>query len=250
MGILNVTPDSFSDGGKWNTIDLAVSHALDMVDQGADIIDIGAESTRPGSIKVSAAEEIARLEPVLRELVPMLDVPISVDTVKTSVAEKCLSMGVDIINDVNGLRDEGMSEACASAGAYAIIMHMHGILSDIHAHDMDSNFAEEIRSFLRERTEYALNVGVPEDRIILDPGIGFGKTMGQNEWIIDHSSYFSDGYPVLSGSSRKRVIKYAYEGWDLDDASADAARRGWVSGADIVRVHDVARTVAAVRAGI
>ncbi len=247
MGILNVTPDSFSDGGLWTDPDTAVSHALDMVDAGADIIDIGAESTRPGSMPVSAADEISRLEPVLRELGSVLDVPISVDTMKTSVAEKCLSLGADIINDVNGLRDPGMAEVVASAGAYAVIMHMHGTKEVMHDSVMGNGFAQDIRGFLMDRTEVALEAGIPEDRIILDPGIGFGKTTNQNVWILEHSSYFSEGYPVLSGSSRKRFIKATYVDWDVDDASADAACRAYRSGADIVRVHDVERTVRAIR---
>lgn len=243
MGILNVTPDSFSDGGLWADVGAAVSHATDMVDVGARIIDVGAESTRPGSSPVSAEEEISRLAPVLRELLPVVGVPVSVDTMKPEVAEFCLSMGVDMINDVNGLRTDGMLGVCASSGAAVCIMHMRGTPSDMHASVMGDGFAEEIRSFLRGRTEAALEAGIGRDRIVLDPGIGFGKTVEQNAWILDHSSYFSDGFPVLSGSSRKRFVRATYPGWDIDDASADAARRAMESGADIVRVHDVGVTV-------
>lgn len=247
MGILNVTPDSFSDGGRWNTVDAALSHAFDMVDQGADIIDVGAESTRPGHSPVSREEELARLEPVLRELIPSVDVPVSVDTMKAEVAERCLSLGADVINDVNGLRDPGMMDVCASSGAYVVIMHMPGDQGSVHSTDMGEGFAQEILGFLRERTALALESGIRDDRIILDPGIGFGKTVEQNSWILDHSSYFSDGHPVLSGSSRKRFVRATYEGWDIDEASADAARRAVDSGAFIVRVHNVAETVGALR---
>ena len=247
MGILNVTPDSFSDGGMWNDVDSALSHASDMIDQGADIIDIGAESTRPGSLPVSASEEISRLKPVLKELIPSVDVPISVDTLKTEVAEECLSLGADIINDVNGLRSEGMAEVCASAGAYVVIMHMAGMQNTTHNSVMGDDFASEIRSFLRTQTEKALDAGVRRDRLIMDPGIGFGKTVDQNVWILENSGYFSDGYPVLSGSSRKRFIRATYPETDVDDASADAALRAYRSGADIVRVHDVGKTVSMVR---
>ena len=247
MGILNVTPDSFSDGGLWTDPDAAVRHASDMVESGADIVDIGAESTRPGSVHVSAEEEIARLEPVLRALSGSIGVPISVDTMKTAVAERCLGLGADIINDVNGLRDGGMAEACASAGAYVAIMHMRGTPDTMHDGVMGPGFAEEIRDFLRQRTEHALDCGVRGDRIILDPGIGFGKTVEQNVWILEHSSYFSDGYPVLSGSSRKRFVKATYPDRDIDEASADAARRAFASGADIVRVHNVPMTAEVLR---
>ncbi len=247
MGILNVTPDSFSDGGLWTDVDAAIGHAFDMVDQGADIIDIGAESTRPGSAPVPAEEEISRLRPVLKELAPSLSVPISVDTLKTPVAEECLSLGADIINDVNGLRAEGMAEACASAGAYAVIMHMRGTQETMHDGVMGEGFAQEIRDFLRAQTEKALDAGIRRDRIVLDPGIGFGKTVEQNVWILEHSSCFSDGYSVLSGSSRKRFVKATYPDADIDEASADAALRAFRSGADIVRVHNVAATAAKVR---
>ena len=247
MGILNVTPDSFSDGGLWTDAGAAVAHAMEMVEQGADMIDIGAESTRPGSAPVSASEEISRLAPVLRDLIPSVGVPVSVDTMKREVAEFCLSMGADMVNDVNGLRAEGMAEACADAGAYVCIMHMHGTPSDMHDTVMGDGFREEIHSFLRTRVDAAIEAGVRRDRVVLDPGIGFGKTVEQNVWILDHSAFFSDGFPVLSGSSRKRFVRATYPGWDVDEASADAARRAADSGADIVRVHNVAATVRALR---
>lgn len=243
MGILNVTPDSFSDGGRWNTPDSALRHAQEMVDQGASIIDVGAESTRPGSAPVSAEEEMTRLRPVLRELIPGIGVPVSVDTMKTEVAEMCISMGADIINDVNGLRAPGMAEACASADVDVVIMHMRGTMSDVHSRDMGEGFAEEIRESLRHLTGTALDAGVRDDRIILDPGIGFGKTVEQNMWILSHSSYFSDGHRVLSGSSRKRFVAASFPDTDIDAASAEAACIAAGSGADIVRVHNVAATV-------
>ncbi len=246
MGILNVTPDSFSDGGRWADPSDAVAHALEMANLGADIIDVGAESTRPGGVPVSVREEMDRLKPVLKDLIPSLDVPISVDTMKTEVAEMCVSMGAEVVNDVNGLRDVGMVELCASTGVYAVIMHMPGSTDTVHGGCMGDGFVDEILGFLRGRTGAALDVGMSRDRIIVDPGIGFGKTVDQNMWIVDHSSYFSDGFPVLSGSSRKKCIATGYPGWDIDEASADAARRAWLSGADIVRVHNVAATCRAI----
>lgn len=241
MGILNVTPDSFSDGGCWTDVDAAVRHAFEMIDQGADIIDIGGESTRPNSEPVSAEEEMARLAPVLRELVPSIDVPVSVDTMKTAVAERCIGLGAAIVNDVYGLRDEGMAELCASTGVHAVIMHMNGMPKQMPA-SMEGDFMNDIRSFLRERCDAALDAGMRKDRIILDPGIGFGKDPEQNWSILRNSAFFSDGYPVLSASSRKRFLAVKFPDMDRDSASATAARIAADSGADIVRVHDVART--------
>ena len=245
MGILNVTPDSFSDGGRWCEVDSAVAHALDMVDQGASIIDIGAESTRPGSEPVGPDEEMRRLRPVLRELLPILDVPVSVDTMKPEVAEMCVSMGVDIVNDVNGLRAPGMAEVCASSDVYAVIMHMHGTMSTVHCNDMGPGFEDGIRSSLRSMADSAIERGMNRDRIILDPGIGFGKTPEQNAWILSHSSFFSDGFPVLSASSRKRFLAELFPGIGRDEASARAALIAADSGADIVRVHNVGETARA-----
>ena len=153
MGILNVTPDSFSDGGLWTDVDVAVSHALDMVDQGASIIDVGAESTRPGSSPVSADEEMRRLRPVLEALLPVVDVPVSVDTMKTEVAEMCVAMGADIVNDVNGLRAPGMAELCASAGVCAIIMHMP-VPEDMGAvHSSEMEIPEVLETWLCAQSE-------------------------------------------------------------------------------------------------
>ncbi len=241
MGILNVTPDSFSDGGSYVAVDSAVKHALQMADDGADIIDVGGESTRPGSSGVSAEEEIARIVPVIRELAHVLDVPISVDTMKTDVASAALDAGADIINDVNGLRAEGMPELAASAGVPAIIMHMNGMPKTMQSHPMTADMMPQIIDFLRERTDAALDAGVKE--MILDPGVGFGKTAELNLRIIDNSSDFSLGYPVLIGASRKGFLSKMWPDMDRDAASIMIARRSVSSGANILRVHDVKGTV-------
>lgn len=247
MGILNVTPDSFSDGGLWTDPGAAVKHALDMVEQGAGVIDVGAESTRPGAAPVSAEEEIARLLPVLRDLVPCVDVPVSVDTMKTEVAERCIDAGAGIVNDVFGLRCPGMVELCASTGVDVVIMHMNGMPESM-PQAMGDGFMEQIRAFLAERAEVAEAAGIPRDSVILDPGIGFGKDPAQNSEILESSSYFScGGHAVLSASSRKRFLSVRYPGMDRDEASALAASAAADSGASIVRVHDVARTVARLR---
>ncbi len=241
MGILNVTPDSFSDGGHWSDVRSAVQHAFDMIDRGADIIDVGGESTRPGAMPVSAEEELSRLIPVLEELIPSVDVPISVDTTKTVVAERCISLGASIVNDVNGLRDDGMVELCASTGVHAVIMHSNGQSGNMPV-SMNGDFVKGILSFLDERTRIALDAGIRSDRLIMDPGIGFGKDPEQNNWILENSGCFSNGYPVLSGSSRKRFLSSRFPGMDIDEASAEAAFIAANSGADIVRVHNVGAT--------
>ncbi len=241
MGILNVTPDSFSDGGSWTDVRSAVEHALEMIDQGADIIDVGAESTRPGAVPVSSEEEMSRIIPVLEALIPSIDVPVSVDTMKTEVAERCISLGAVIVNDVNALRADGMLKLCASTGVHAVMMHMNGIPASMPP-AMDPGFKDSIRCFLRERTRAALDAGIREDRLIMDPGIGFGKDPDQNMVILEDSSFFSDGFPVLSGSSRKRFLANKFPGMDVDDASAEAASIAARSGADIVRVHNVGMT--------
>ena len=237
MGILNLTPDSFSDGGL-HYPDGAVEHALSMIDAGADIIDIGGESTRPGSDPVSAEEEIGRIVPVIKELSSVTSVPISVDTMKTEVAQAALDAGADIINDVNGLRSEGMMELVASAGVPAIIMHMKGVPKTMQLEPMEGKVTDEIARFLRSRMEDARACGIKD--IVLDPGVGFGKTTEQNMEIIDNSSSFSFGCPVLIGASRKRFLSDVFPGVDRDEATVRISLRALDAGADIIRVHNVA----------
>ena len=247
MGILNVTPDSFSDGGEWGCVDAAVRHAVDMVEQGADIIDIGGESTRPGSTPVSAEEEISRLEPVLRELIPSIDVPVSVDTMKASVARRCIELGCTVVNDMYGLRDPGMPEVCAEAGVHVVIAHMHGTPSTMQDHPMEGPFMSDIKDFIDSRVEAALDAGISRDRIAVDPGIGFGKTAEQNMAIIRDSGFISDEFPILTGSSRKGFLRRAYPDRDIDEVSAEMAVESIRSGASVDRVHDVGRTVNLIR---
>jgi len=243
MGILNVTPDSFSDGGRWNVTERAVRHAIEMIDLGADIIDVGAESTRPGSEPVTASDEWSRLEPVLKELVK-LDVPISIDTMKTEVAEKALSLGADIINDVNGLQDEGMIDVCADHGAAVVICHSYGVPGP-HSEVMSGDYKGKISSFLSEQCRKVADAGI--DDIILDPGVGFGKTMEQNLGIIKDCSFLGEDRPILIGLSRKRVVVSTYPDMDVDEASAMLSKMAVDSGANIIRTHDVGRTVSALR---
>jgi dihydropteroate synthase len=242
MGILNVTPDSFSDGGVLMDVRSAVRRAFEIEDQGADVLDIGGESTRPGSSPVGAAEEMRRIIPLLREVAPSIGIPVSVDTMKTEVAAACLEAGAHIINDVNGLRAEGMAELAASSGAPVVIVHVHGNPGTPHSSCMEGDAVGTVSAFLKERAEAAMDAGIRRDRIILDPGIGFGKTPDQNIEILQSSSLFSHGFPVLSGSSRKRFLGTLFPGMDRELASVRAARMAVDSGAAMVRVHDVALT--------
>ena len=242
MGILNVTPDSFSDGGMYSGR-VAVEHALEMIGAGAAVIDVGGESTRPGSDPVPSDEEIRRIVPVIRELASVTDVPISVDTMKTDVAYAALDAGADIVNDVYGLRSEGMLELVASAGVPAVIMHMRGMPKTMQTGLQEGTVIPEVSSFLKGRVDAALDAGIRE--IITDPGFGFGKTTKQNLELVDNSGEFSFGYPVLMGASRKRSLAEIYPGMDPDEATVRISLRAADSGSSILRVHNVPMMVSA-----
>ena len=244
MGILNITPDSFSDGGRYYAGG-AVEHALEMVDSGAGIVDVGGESTRPGSLPIPAEDEISRIVPVIKALSEVSDITISVGTVKTDVARAALDAGADIINDVNGLRSEGMAELAAEYGVPVIIMHMHGSPKDMQDCPISDDAADIVSGFFRERTVYAESLGIKD--VILDPGIGFGKTYGQNMELIDRIREYSMGYPVLIGASRKSFLSKIYPDIDPDDATAMVSVRAADAGASILRVHDVRKVCAALR---
>ena len=238
MGILNVTPDSFSDGG--DHYGSASEHAFRMIDEGADMIDIGGESTRPGFTPVSAEEEIRRIMPVLLELAGSADVPVSVDTRKTEVAEAAIDAGADIINDVYGLRADGMMDLIASSGVAAVIMHMHGDMTTLHSETMEGDAVAQVIDFLKERKAAAADAGIREDRIILDPGVGFGKSQAQNVSIVESAGRFSLGCPVLIGASRKRFLRTQLPGMSADEATVEMSLRAVRAGANILRVHNVA----------
>ncbi len=250
MGILNVTPDSFSDGGRYYSKEKAVERALEMVEEGADIIDIGGESSRPGSPRVSAEEELERIMPVLRELRDRIDVMISVDTYKPEVADKALNAGADMINDIYGLRKEGMAETIADYGAGVVIMHMQGDPENMQTNPHYDDVIADIIAFLRKQSEKAIDAGIKPESIMVDPGIGFGKTVEHNLRIIKElDSFRSLGYPVLLGASRKSFI-----GRVLDlpvnerlEGSLAVASLAVEKGVSVLRVHDVKETVRAVR---
>jgi len=249
MGILNVTPDSFYDGGRYSREEDAVKRALEMEKNGADMIDIGGESTRPGSERVSVEEELERVLPVIEEVAPEVDVPISIDTHKPRVAEEAVKAGADIINDVFGLRKEGMPEKVAALDVPVIIMHMQGRPKDMQEDPEYDDVVTDICSFFYERIELAKKAGVKKDNIIIDPGIGFGKNLEHNLEILARLDEFSSlGCPVLLGASRKSFL-----GEILDKRSENrlygslaAASLAVEKRVSILRVHDVAETVDAV----
>jgi dihydropteroate synthase len=243
MGILNVTPDSFSDGGIYSDPSDALAHALRMVDEGADIIDIGGESTHPGSEPISLEEELARVVPVVAELAPLIDIPISIDTMKAPVAEACINAGARIINDVYGLRGEGMMDVAAENGVQAVIMFMHGTPKTLASDTVRGDILPTVKCFLDSRTEAALDAGMSKKNIILDPGVGFGMTHAQSMEIIENCSYFGKDHAILIGASRKRFLSEAFPSLDREAASAEAARTAYKSGAHIVRVHDVSSAI-------
>lgn len=206
MGILNFTPDSFSDGGKWNSMDAALKHAEDMVKEGADIIDIGGESTRPGHIQITEDEEIERVMPVLEAVRNRFDVPVSIDTYKAKVASAAVQAGADLVNDIWGLKyDPKIAEVIAKSGVACCLMHNKNTTEY-------ENFYEDILRETAECVELAKKAGIDDDRIILDPGVGFGKNPEQNLVTINHMERFHElGYPMLLGTSRKSVIGYVLD---------------------------------------
>lgn len=244
MGILNVTPDSFSDGGRYSRLDAALAHAEQLIQDGADLLDVGGESTRPGHRQISDEEEITRVVPVIEALKKEFDVPVSVDTYKSRVASAALSAGADLINDIWGLKyDEKMASVIAESGAACCLMHNRN-------HTAYRSFLSEFMEDMRECVRLADEAGIRRDRIILDPGVGFGKTYEMNLEIIDRLEILCElGLPVLLGTSRKSVI-----GLTLD-LPVDQREEGTLvttvyavqKGCAFVRVHDVKKNRRAVQ---
>jgi dihydropteroate synthase len=251
MGILNVTPDSFSDGGRFLDTGAALAHALSLVSEGADIIDIGGESTRPGAERVSLDDELARVIPVIEKLRAVSNTPISVDTYKSKVARAAIDKGADLINDISGLRfDPEMAETAASLNVPVVVMHMKGEPMSMQASPVYENLVEEIYRYFEESIGIAEKVGIRRDKIIIDPGIGFGKTFPHNFSILRNINRFSElGLPILVGVSRKSFLG-SLSDTDVDDRleeSLAAAVIAVSSGAHFIRVHDVAATKRALR---
>ncbi len=251
MGVVNVTPDSFSDGGVNFATGDAVASARRMVGEGAAIVDIGGESTRPGSEGVSLDEELRRVVPVLEELE---GIPISIDTSKAEVARRALALGTELVNDVTALRgDPELAGVVADSGAYLCLMHMLGEPRTMQVDPRYGDVAAEVAAFLEGRLEFAVEAGIPEERIALDPGIGFGKTVEQNfELVRRLDVLLALGRPVLIGLSRKsslgRLLGDAAATTGSTAASVGAAVAAYEKGASILRAHDVRETVEALAA--
>ena len=250
MGVVNVTPDSFSDGGSFFEQDTAVKHALGLVEEGADIIDVGGESTRPGSSSVPADEEWRRVEPVIRALERETDVPISIDTMKPEVAWKAIEAGAIMVNDVSGLRNKEMVELVVREHVAVTIMHMLGEPKTMQENPVYQDVVKEVKEYLQSHMQAAIDAGVAKDSIIIDPGIGFGKTVEHNLELINHVSEFAElKRPVMIGASRKSFIGSITRSDVADrlEGSLAAAVMAVVRGAHILRVHDVKQTMRAVK---
>lgn len=246
MGILNVTPDSFSDGGSYHTLDDALAQAHGLIAAGADILDVGGESTRPYAEPVTLENELARTIPVIRAIRAEHRVPISIDTTKAEVARQALAAGANIINDISALRhDPAMIEVVRASTAPVIIMHMQGTPADMQNRPQYQSVVDEVIDFLRERIDWLVQSGIARQRIIVDPGIGFGKTLAHNLSIIKHLDRLRDlGQQVLLGHSRKNFLGLL-TGLDADKrdlATAVVAALAAPHQVDIIRVHDVAAT--------
>ena len=254
MGVLNVTPDSFSDGGQFYDAGRALEHAARMIEDGADIVDVGGESTRPGSAEVPVEEEARRVAPVIEALVKEFDTPVSVDTTKAAVARRALDAGAEIVNDISGLRfDPELADEAARFGAGLVLMHSRGAMAEMHRLDPVADIMPEVAGTLRRAVDEAVGRGVASESIAIDPGIGFSKSQEQNLELIarlDELAREFAGFPLLVGTSRKSFIGRILGGAPADErlfgtmASVAAAV---LRGAQIVRVHDVRAAVETVR---
>jgi dihydropteroate synthase len=250
MGVLNVTPDSFSDGGQFLAADDAIRHAEVLVEAGADIVDVGGESTRPGAAVVSEAEEIDRVVPVIEAIAARFDIPVSVDTGKPGVMEAAVSAGAGMINDIYALRLDGALDMATSLDAAICLMHMQGMPSDMQKQPHYDRLPGEVIDFLAERLEVCMEAGMGVERIVIDPGFGFGKNHDHNLQILASLDQFSAlGRPILVGLSRKRTLGHI-TGRPVTErvaAGVAAAVMAYEKGAAIIRTHDVAETVDALK---
>ena len=254
MGILNVTPDSFSDGGQFDTVDDAVRRAEQMIADGADILDIGGESTRPGSAPVSPEEEIRRITPVIQDISKRFDIPVSVDTTKPVVAQAAVEAGAQIVNDISGLRfDEDLAAIAAKHRTGLVLMHSRGDFATLHTQEPVLDIIPDVMSGLVRSFTVAMRHGVKKEQIVLDIGLGFGKTQSQNLELFAKLGKLKDdldGFPFLVGASRKSFIGKLLDGAVVQDrllGSVAAAVVAVWNGADIVRAHDVRETVEAIK---
>lgn len=244
MGIVNVTPDSFSDGGQFLAVDAAVHQALELAAAGADVLDVGGESTRPGSQPVTLEEELRRVIPVIERLAPQVKAPISIDTSKAEVARRAVDAGAEIVNDISGFQfDPEMPAVCAANGAGVICMHIQGAPATMQDEPRYENAVVEICDYFRERLHFLAAAGIPGERVLLDPGIGFGKTAAHNLQILANIAAFQKlDRPLLIGHSRKRFLKKLL-GRDVDERLAGGIGVSLAlaaQGVEMLRVHDVA----------
>ncbi|MEZ8350405.1 dihydropteroate synthase [Vibrio splendidus] len=250
MGILNVTPDSFSDGGRFNSLDNALLQAERMIQAGVSIIDIGGESTRPGAPDVSLEEELARVIPAIKAIRTKFDVWISIDTSKAEVMRQAVEAGADLINDVRALQEPGALQAAAEANVPVCLMHMKGQPRTMQASPVYDDVLMDVEAFLQERVEACDAVGISKEQLILDPGFGFGKTIEHNYHLLAHLEKFHTlGLPVLAGMSRKSMIFKLLDKAPADCmvASVTCATIAAMKGAQIIRVHDVEDTLEAMK---
>jgi dihydropteroate synthase len=250
MGIVNITPDSFSDGGKFFSRDAALRQAVKLVEDGADILDIGGESTRPGSTPVEEQEEIDRVAPVIEAISAELDVPISIDTMKAGVMRAAVAVGAGLINDVNALRGEGALEAVAELNVPVCLMHMQGTPQTMQKEPHYQDVVSEVEAFLLERVAVCERAGIPADKIMLDPGFGFGKRARHNLRLMKRLSRLTAlPYPVLVGVSRKSIIGDMLK-VDVNERLAGSLALASIAvwqGAKLIRTHDVRETAQAVK---
>lgn len=250
MGIVNVTPDSFSDGGKYASTELAIAHAMQLVEEGADILDIGGESTRPGATPVPLEEELRRVIPVIEKLVTAVKVPLSIDTYKPNVMRAAIAAGADIVNDVCALRQPSALEIVGPSKAGVCLMHMQGTPQTMQQDPQYDDVLAEVERFLLERQAAANAAGISNDRIVLDPGFGFGKRTQHNVELLKRLEHLLNlGQPLLVGLSRKSILGQLV-GATVDErvhASIAASVASTLKGARIVRVHDVKATVDALK---
>lgn len=246
MGVLNVTPDSFSDGGRFSDPQAALQHALAMVKEGAAIVDVGGESTRPGAAPVSVGEELERVVPIIEALAPTLPVPLSVDTSKPQVMREAVRAGAGFINDVRALQEPGALEMASELGVPVCLMHMGGVPLTMQNKPQYDDVVDEVRKFLEQRVQCCIDVGIPLDRLVIDPGFGFGKNLGHNLSLLKHLHELSiRNLPILVGMSRKSMIGLVL------DAEIEARLNGSLAvaaiaatqGVGLIRVHDVKPTV-------
>jgi dihydropteroate synthase len=250
MGVLNVTPDSFSDGGAYKELDKAVAHAQKMIEEGAAIIDIGGESTRPGARRISVQEELDRVMPVLEALLREYAVTISVDTSKPDVMRQVLRAGASMINDIRALQEPGALEVLGQSNASVCLMHMQGTPQTMQQDPHYDHVVSEIKDFLAQRIQVCEKAGIDRSRIIIDPGFGFGKNVAHNLSLLKHLNQFRElGVPLLAGLSRKSTLRTVLEApiTELLYGSLAAAVIAAWQGAQILRVHDVKPTVQALQ---